>query len=81
MIPDFEKMVWKCPCCDQQRTDKFIKVFQHDISSLYGHPTGTMFVNCKYCADMPGCYEKASNREWVINKFLPGRGKLNEDKP
>lgn len=69
-VPDFDKMVWKCPCCNLERTDKFIKVAHHDTSALFGHPTGTMFINCKYCVDMPGCQEKAFNREWVINHFL-----------
>lgn len=68
--PDFDKMVWKCPCCSQERTDKFIKVMSHDISVLLGHETGTVHINCKYCADMPGCQEKAHNREWVLTHFL-----------
>lgn len=71
--PNFDKITWICPCCSQERIDKYIKVHVHDISSLHGHPVGTMFINCKYCADMPGCKEKASNREWVIKHFLPGR--------
>lgn len=69
-IPDFDKMTWKCPCCSQQRTDKYIKVISHDVSVLFGSETGVMFINCKYCADMPMCKEKAFNREWVINHFL-----------
>lgn len=69
-VPDFDKMVWKCPCCSQERTDKFIKVATHDIGALFGHETGTMFVNCKYCVDMPGCKEKATNREWVLQHFF-----------
>jgi|GEM_PF-2916238 hypothetical protein len=68
--PDFDKMVWKCPCCKQERTDKYIKVTAHDISQLFGSETGVMFINVKYCVDMPGCKEKAFNREWVINNFL-----------
>ena len=72
--PDFDKMVWKCPCCNMERTDKFIKVMKHDISSLYGMETGSMVINVKYCADMLGCIDKASNRDWVLKTFLPGRG-------
>lgn len=68
--PDFDKMVWKCPCCSQQRSDKYIKVVQHDVSVLFGHETGSMFINCKYCADVDPCKEKAFNRGWVINHFL-----------
>ena len=71
--PDFDKIVWKCPCCGQDRTDKYIKVFQHDVSILHGWNTGTMFINCKYCVDMPACKEKAMNREWVINHFIPAK--------
>ena len=69
--PDFDKMVWKCPCCKTDRTDKFIKVHAHDVSVLNGLETGTMFINVKYCADMPGCKEKAFDRNWVIQNFLP----------
>jgi hypothetical protein len=68
--PDFDKMVWTCPCCNQQRTDKFIKVMTHDVSTFHGLETGTMFINCKYCADMEGCKEKAHDRAWVLKKFL-----------
>ena len=75
MTPDFENMVWTCPCCNQQRTDKYIKVRTHDISVLMGLETGTAFINCKYCIDMPGCIEKASNRDWVIEKFKPNLNK------
>ena len=71
--PDFDSMVWTCPCCTQKRTDKFIKVISHDVSALHGLETGTMFINCKYCADMPGCKEKAFNRDWVLSTFLPGK--------
>ncbi len=70
VLPDFDKMVWKCPCCSQDRTDKYIKVIQHDVSALFGSPTGSIFVNCKYCADMPGCKDKAFDRGWVINHFF-----------
>ncbi len=69
-IPDFDKIVWKCPCCNQARTDKYIKVAQHDVSLLFGHETGSMFINCKYCADMPGCQEKAMDHKWVVDHFL-----------
>lgn len=68
--PAFDKMVWRCPCCSQDRTDKFIKVCSHDVGVLFGHDTGSMFVNVKYCADMPGCKEKAFNRGWVIDHFF-----------
>ena len=71
--PDFDSLTWKCPCCGLKRTDRYIKVRQHDISTLYGQETGTMFVNCKYCVDVPACKEKAENREWVLNHFLPNR--------
>lgn len=71
--PEFDKLVWKCPCCLQDRSDKFIKVMTHDVSALHGHAPGVMFINCKYCADMPGCKEKAFNRDWVLKTFLPGR--------
>lgn len=70
--PDFDKMVWKCPCCSQDRTDKYIKIIQHDVSGLFGSKTGTIIVNCKYCADMPGCKDKAFDRGWVINHFFKG---------
>ena len=69
-VPDFDKMVWKCPCCSQERTDKYIKVIHHDISALFGLETGMMMINCKYCVDMPGCKEKAFDRAWVIEHFL-----------
>lgn len=75
--PDFDKMVWKCPCCKQDRTDKYIKVISHDVSTLHGLETGTMFINCKYCVDMPVCQEKAHSRDWVIKNFLPGREEKN----
>ena len=70
--PDFDKLVWACPCCDQKRTDKFFKVMTYDIGSLYNQEPGIIFVNCKYCVDMPECKEKAIDREWVIKRFLPG---------
>lgn len=76
--PDFESMVWKCPCCEQKRTDKFIKVFAHDVGTLFGFDVGVMFVNVKYCVDMPGCKEKAFNRGWVINHFFK---KFADDNP
>ena len=69
--PDFDKMTWKCHCCSQQRQDKYIKVYSHDTSALLGLDTGSIFVNVRYCNDMPGCKDKASNREWVINRFFP----------
>lgn len=68
--PDFEAMTWKCPCCGQMRTDKYIKVATHDMGTIFGHETGVMFINCKYCVDMPGCKEKAVNREWVLNHWF-----------
>lgn len=67
---DFDKITWKCPCCSMERSDKYIKVIAHDTSVLFGWPTGTMFINVKYCIDMPGCKDKAFNRSWVINHFL-----------
>jgi len=70
VVPEFDKMTWKCPCCEQQRTDKFIKVHAHDTSVLFGMETGTMFVNVKYCVDMPGCKEKAFDRAWVLKRFF-----------
>lgn len=73
----FAHMTWECPCCNQKRTDSYIKVATHDISGLLGAETGTIFINCKYCADMPGCNEKAHDRKWVVNKFL---GKNGEEK-
>jgi len=75
--PDLEKMVWKCPCCCMDRQDKYIKVMAHDVSVMHGMETGTMFINCKYCADMPSCFEKAMSRDWVIKHFL-GDKKINE---
>jgi len=68
--PDFDKMTWKCPCCGQERNDKYIKVIAHDVSKLFGHDTGIMHVNVKYCVDMPGCKEKAFDRGWVIEHFF-----------
>lgn len=67
---DLEKMTWKCHCCDQERMDKFIKVFKHDIASVYGLETGMASMNVRYCMDVPSCLEKASNRQWVLKKFL-----------
>lgn len=79
-IPDFDKIVWKCPCCKQNRTDKYIKVMKHDISQILGHEPGTAFINCKYCVDMPGCAEKAHNRDWVLKQFIPSlMEKVNND--
>ena len=70
---DLEKMTWKCECCSQQRSDKYIKVRSHDVGDVFDQPAGVMFANCKYCVDMPGCLEKASDRVWVINHFFPGK--------
>jgi hypothetical protein len=69
--PDFDKMVWLCPCCKQKRTDKYIKVTTHDVGYLYNQEPGVMFINVKYCVDMPGCKEKAMDHEWVIKNFFP----------
>ncbi len=69
--PDFDKMTWLCHCCGQHRTDRYIKVNSHDTSQLFNLETGVMFVNVRYCNDMPACKEKASNREWVIKRFFP----------
>lgn len=80
MPPEFDKIVWKCPCCSQERTDKFIKVMTHDVGSLFSHPPGIMFINCKYCSDMPVCQEKAFNRDWVLKTFLPGRVNESDSK-
>lgn len=68
--PDFDKMTWKCPCCSQLRTDKYIKVISHDVSRLHNMETGVMFVNVKYCVDVPMCKEKAFDREWVLHHFF-----------
>jgi hypothetical protein len=68
--PDFDKMTWRCHCCEQERTDKYIKIRCHDTSALFGMDTGCMVVNVRCCVDMPHCQEKAANREWVINKFF-----------
>jgi hypothetical protein len=70
IAPDFEKITWKCPCCNQERTDKYIKVMTHDISKLFDCETGTMFINCRYCTDMEQCSLKAHDRAWIINRFL-----------
>ncbi len=69
-VPDFDAMVWTCPCCSQKRNDKYIKVMHHDVSALFGAETGAIVLNVKYCVDMPGCKEKAFSREWVINHFF-----------
>lgn len=71
VLPDFNNMLWRCPCCDTNRNDKFIKTYSHDVSVIIGLETGTMFINVKYCADVPGCKDKAFDRDWVIKKFLP----------
>ena len=73
--PDFDKMTWRCPCCAQMRTDKYIKVISHDVSVLHGMDTGVMFVNVKYCVDMPTCKDKAFDREWVLKHFFEKRVK------
>ena len=77
-LPDFDKITWKCPCCGLDRTDKYIKVMHYDVSDLFDLSTGSMVINCRYCVDMPGCHEKAFDRNWVIDhflgKYIPGRG-------
>lgn len=73
--PDFDSLVWECHCCRTKRTDRYIRVRTHDIGSLYGLDTGVMFVNCRYCADVPACEIKATDREFVIKTLLPGRNK------
>lgn len=67
---DLEKMVWTCPCCKQQRNDKYIRVKSYDVSGIFDLETGSMYINCKYCVDMPGCVEKAADRAWVVKHFL-----------
>jgi hypothetical protein len=69
--PNFDKITWKCPCCDQQRLDKFIRVNTIDIGNLFNSPPGIMFINVKYCVDVPSCQQKASDRNWVYRKFFP----------
>lgn len=76
--PDFETMTLKCPCCEQKRLIKFIKINTIDIGSLFDFETGEMFLNVKYCSDVPSCKEKAFNGEWVINKFFPRKNHENE---
>jgi redox-regulated HSP33 family molecular chaperone len=76
-LPDFENQTWKCPCCQQQRQEKYLKISVHDVSALFGHDVGTMYVNCKYCNDMPMCRDKAMNRLWVL-KYIFG-DKINDD--
>lgn len=71
--PDFNKMLWRCPCCDKDRPDRYIKVYTHDLSSLHEMETGTFFINVKYCIDTPECKDKAFDRDWVIKKFFPNR--------
>jgi hypothetical protein len=69
-MPDFDNMTWLCPCCKQNRTDKFIKVMIHDVSGLFGLETGCMMVNVKYCIDVPSCVQKSHDREWVIHNYF-----------
>lgn len=69
--PNFDKITWKCPCCDQQRLDKFIRVNAVDIGTLFNSPPGVMFVNVKYCTDVPSCQQKAFDHNWVYKKFFP----------
>lgn len=71
-VPDFEKIKWKCMCCNQERTDKFIKVNTFDVSHIYNHPPGVFFINIKYCVDVPSCQQKSNDRVWVIKNFFPG---------
>jgi ubiquitin C-terminal hydrolase len=68
--PDFENMTWKCPCCEQQRKDKYIKVVHHDVSQLFEMETGAIIINCRYCVDMEQCQKKAFDREWIIDHFF-----------
>lgn len=70
-IPDFEKITWRCRVCHKERTDKYIKTYMHDLGEVLGVETGMIHVNVKYCVDSPTCKEKASNREWVINSYIP----------
>lgn len=64
------EFTWNCHCCAQVRPDKLIKVRTHDISALMGADVGTAFVNCRYCADVPLCAERAASREWVVKRFV-----------
>lgn len=68
--PDFEKFTWKCPCCKQDRMDKFIKVNTFDIGDLFEQIPGVMFINVKYCIDVPSCQQKAFDRRWVVKHFF-----------
>jgi hypothetical protein len=67
---DFENMAWECHVCAQERKSKYIKVSCHDISDMRGQETGVIYINCRYCGDIPACKEKAFNREWVYNRFF-----------
>ena len=71
--PDFEKMTWKCPCCGLDRLDKFIRVNTLDIGHLFDSQPGVMFINVKYCIDVPSCKQKAADREWVVKHFFPNK--------
>ena len=68
-LPDFDKMTWKCNVCEKDRPCKFMKFYSHEISDLLVVPI-SVHINVRYCVDMPQCKEKASNFEWVANKFF-----------
>jgi hypothetical protein len=68
--PDFDRLTLLCPCCGLERQDKYLKIVMHDVSQLFGHPTGSIHINCKYCVDVDQCKKKAHDREWVIDHFF-----------
>lgn len=71
MNPDFENMKYRCPACKQERLDKFIRVQIMDVGHIFNFDPGLLFLNMKYCSDIPTCKLKATDMEWVVKNFFP----------
>lgn len=56
----------KCTSCNNNRSDKFLRVRMHDVSHLYNIEPGTLIFNFKYCSDNDICKAQSDNREEVL---------------
>jgi hypothetical protein len=66
---DLKYRMWRCHCCGNMRSNRFINVISHDVSYLNNGLRGTMYFNCRYCNDKKECMEMAANKEVVLSKF------------
>lgn len=69
--PKFDEMLWDCHACGSKRIARHFKVKTFDISNLFYHTPGIVFINCRYCADNEDCNKKTADKNFVLSKLIP----------